>query len=371
MAGARSVVAAPPVVGTLTAMSARRRRVTIALALFGWLVLTVPNASAAVEGPCTATFNGVDVDRIDTISSPLELGAEDTLVFQGIDEQGTRQAGVEVAIMMVIVDSEEVIYGPLEGEFRADLDLGASSPYAVGLFRIRGTTDNCTAEAWLRVSGRIPLATLVGLAAAGVTIGGATAAIGAIASRRRFSPLTATVAGIACNTAHAPEIFENVVRHLSRAGRRIRILHLIDETVDAIREAHGAGTRVGILSTMGSYRVGLYREAAAAGGLQPVEPTPEVQESVVHRSVYDPTFGVKAQPTRVSDEARALADAAVRHLAERGAEIVVLGCTELPSVLPDATCHGLPVIDPATVLARALLRATYPAKLRPEPAVAG
>jgi len=177
-------------------MSARSRRVLIVLAIFGWLVLAVPSASAAVDGPCTATFNGVDVDRIDTIASPLELGAEDTLVFQGTDEQGTRQVSVEVAIMMVTVDSEKVIYGPLESEFRADLDLGAMSPYAVGLFRVRGTTDNCTAEAWLRVSGRIPLATLVGLSAAGVTVGGATAVIGAIASRRRFSPLTATLAGI-------------------------------------------------------------------------------------------------------------------------------------------------------------------------------
>jgi hypothetical protein len=171
--------------------------VIIALAVFGWLALSVPAASAAVEGPCTATFNGVDVDRIDTIASPLELGAEDTLVFQGTDEEGTQQVDVEVKILMVTVDSEAVTYGPLEGEFRADLDLGGMSPYAVGLFRVRGTTDNCTVEAWLRVSGRIPLATLVGLAAAGVTVGGATAVIGAIASRRRFSPLTATLAGIA------------------------------------------------------------------------------------------------------------------------------------------------------------------------------
>jgi hypothetical protein len=39
-------------------------------------------------------------------------------------------------------------------EFSASLDIDDVSPYGVGLFRVRGTTDNCTAEAWARISGR-------------------------------------------------------------------------------------------------------------------------------------------------------------------------------------------------------------------------
>ena len=177
-------------------MPAPHRRLVVALAVAGWLVLPASSASAAVDGPCTVTLNGVEVDRIDTISSPLELGAEDTLVLRGTDPEGTTGAVVEVAIMMITLDSETVTYQASADAFDAELDLAALSPYAVGLFRVRGTTDHCTAEAWLRVTGRLPLATLVGLAATGVAVGGAAVVIGAIISRRRYSPLTAALGGL-------------------------------------------------------------------------------------------------------------------------------------------------------------------------------
>ena len=55
----------------------------------------------------------------------------------------------------------------------------------------------------------------------------------------------------------------------------------------------------------------------------------------------------------------------IRHLRERGADAVILGCTELPLAIPEPEFEGIPLIDSTDVLARALIRETYPEKLRP------
>ena len=54
---------------------------------------------------------------------------------------------------------------------------------------------------------------------------------------------------------------------------------------------------------------------------------------------------------------------AVNHCCSRGAEAVILGCTELPLAVSHA--KDVPLIDPALALARALIRETSPQKLAP------
>ncbi len=55
---------------------------------------------------------------------------------------------------------------------------------------------------------------------------------------------------------------------------------------------------------------------------------------------------------------------ATEHLAARGAEAVILGCTELPLAVPEAMHAGVPLVNSTRALARALIAATHPAKLR-------
>lgn len=162
-----------------------------------WLLWAPGLAVAAVDGPCTATFNGVDVARIDSLSSPLELDATDTLVFAGVDQTGTQEVSVSLVLGPITIDTGDTAYGPVQEEYAATLDLEDTSPYGVGLYRITGSTDDCTANAWLRVTGRHPMATLTGLTAAGLAVGGLTGQITAIMSRRRLSPLGASIAGVA------------------------------------------------------------------------------------------------------------------------------------------------------------------------------
>jgi len=182
----------------------RPLRLLLALGMAaGWSVAAAGPAAADMTGDCAATFNGIEVDRIDSLSSPLELDIADDLIFSGTDPAGTSEATVDIVIGPVEVESGSTAYAPSSEAFTATIDLEDVSPYGVGLVRIRGATDGCMAEAWLRITGRFPLATLTGITAAGLTIGGITGQLGAIASRRRWSRAAAALGGIATGTGAA------------------------------------------------------------------------------------------------------------------------------------------------------------------------
>ncbi len=173
------------------------------------------------------------------------------------------------------------------------------------------------------------------------------------------------VAGIPCNTAHAPAIFNVIQEELARCGSRVRVLHLIEEAVRFVREQYPDVKRVGVLSTLAVYRLGLYRSALEAAGYEVVVPDENVQETIVNRTIFDPVYGLKAQSHPVSKIARQSLLTAIAHLRQKGVEAVVLGCTELPLAIPEPELDGLPMIDPALALARALIRETYPEQLKP------
>ncbi len=177
--------------------------------------------------------------------------------------------------------------------------------------------------------------------------------------------LGATAAGLPCNTAHAPRIFNVVTARLREAGARLRLLNMIEETIRFLKEEHPECTRIGVLSTLGSYRIGLHKRALEAAGLEAVLPDENVQEHIVHRTIYDPSYGLKAQSNPPSKIARQSLLNAIEHLREKGAEAILLGCTELALAIPEAEVEALPIIDPTVVLARALIRETYPDKLKP------
>ena len=179
----------------------------------------------------------------------------------------------------------------------------------------------------------------------------------------KLETLGATVAGMPCNSAHMPPIFDVVSSTLHAGHHHIRILHLIDETIRFVQEALPHVRRVGPLSTLGTFRLGVYKQAIADAGLEPVMPTETVQENLVNRAIYHPEFGIKAQSAPVTERARTMVQGAMDHLWDQGAEAVILGCTELPLAVPDATQPE--IVDPARALARALIRETYPHKLRP------
>lgn len=180
---------------------------------------------------------------------------------------------------------------------------------------------------------------------------------------RRLEAAGAEVVGIPCNTAHCPPIFDVLRERLREAGTRLRFVHMIEETARTIRERFPSVERVGVLSSLAVFRLDLYKDVLEAAGFEAVRPSEEVQREVVNRVIFDREHGIKAHSAPVTDRARADLRAAVRGLREAGAEAVVLGCTEFPLAIPEPELDGLPMVDPTTVLARALIREAGPEKL--------
>ena len=54
---------------------------------------------------------------------------------------------------------------------------------------------------------------------------------------------------------------------------------------------------------------------------------------------------------------------AIRHLNQGGAEVIVLGCTELPLAIKEDCIDDIPILDPAKIMVEKLIRETYPDKL--------
>ena len=171
----------------------------------------------------------------------------------------------------------------------------------------------------------------------------------------------ATVIGMPCNTAHSPRILDAALEKLNATGRPVRFVHMIDAVVRHVRQRCGEGARVGILSTLATLETRLYQDSLERAGLEALHPAPDgcarVQEAISNRE-----YGIKAR-NPVTERARAdLLDEA-RRLAGN-ADAIILGCTEIPLALPEKELGGVPLIDATDILARELVRAFAPEKLR-------
>ena len=173
---------------------------------------------------------------------------------------------------------------------------------------------------------------------------------------RQLEKAGATVAGIACNTSYCQGIYEVILAELDRTDTRISLVNMPDATCASIRERYPAISRVGIMVTNGTYRSGIYREALLRRGYDVVSPGRRLQEEVIHPLIYDPIFGLKATPNIVSPQARLLAAKAMDFFYHNGAELVLLGCTDLSILQTEGILRGIPVADSTDALAVALIR---------------
>lgn len=164
---------------------------------------------------------------------------------------------------------------------------------------------------------------------------------------------------IPCNTAH---YFHGQMQ----AAVSIPILHMIREAADEVVRRHPECKTVGLLATTGTLQTGLYAKEFAARGIGVVTPDEAVERDCVMQAVYG---HIKAGTGR--QEAEDLLARAGDHVEAKGAQVIVLGCTEIPLAFNPARAH-VPVVNATRVLAEAAIR-TYRQPGRqplPEPAVA-
>ena len=179
---------------------------------------------------------------------------------------------------------------------------------------------------------------------------------------RRLDDAGCAVAGVPCNTAHAPAIYDRLLDGLLADGRDLRLLHIVDAIVDNVGEVAPGATHVGVLATTSSIKNRLHQVGLEAAGYGAVIPSAAVQEAV-QSTIFAP-WGLKAQSDPPDPRAREVLLEATEHLVERGADAVILGCTELPLAVPERRHEGVPFVNSTRALARALIRATHPEKLR-------
>ncbi|KAB7622860.1 aspartate/glutamate racemase family protein [Alkalilimnicola sp. S0819] len=181
---------------------------------------------------------------------------------------------------------------------------------------------------------------------------------------RMLDEMGVAVAAIPCNTAHAAPIFDPVVGQLQAEERRIRLISMVDALADHLLAEAPRLTRLGVLATSGAVRADVYGLALQRWGVEVLYPG-ERRQRALQAALYDPDYGIKATGQPVSLKARTALLDALQDLRLRGAESVVLACSELPLAVRPGVLAGCPIIDATAVLARALLREVAPARLRP------
>ncbi|WP_255755069.1 aspartate/glutamate racemase family protein [Massilia sp. erpn] len=163
---------------------------------------------------------------------------------------------------------------------------------------------------------------------------------------KRLELNEATHIALPCNTAHA---------YIARIQPRLSvpIVNMLAETVAHIGRHWPGRPKVGLLATSGTIASGVYHEAAAGHALDLIMPDASHQAYVME-AIYGER-GVKAG--YVDGACKEALLRAMAHLAERGAGIVILGCTELPLILTQHAAyrigaHTVALLDPTELLAR-------------------
>jgi len=145
-----------------------------------------------------------------------------------------------------------------------------------------------------------------------------------------------------CNTAHA---FLSSIR----GSLKVSILDMIEETTRVVTQDYPTATSVGLLATTGTIGTRLYQHALERHGVRVLTPDALTQNTRIMEAIYMVKAG------ELGDIPIRMIENAARNLVQRGADLLLAGCTELP-LLMNRPIDGIPVLDPTTILAQAVVR---------------
>jgi aspartate racemase len=157
---------------------------------------------------------------------------------------------------------------------------------------------------------------------------------------RRLEAAGADFIVMATNTMHL--VFDEI-----QASIQIPMLSLLDAVGEAILAAEMK--TVGLLGTRYTMEKPLYQDALGQRGITVLVPDAE-DRRYVDAVIYDELVA-----GQVRDESRRGFTTVISRLAERGAQGVILGCTEIP-MLVNETDAGMRLFDTTAIHAEAALR---------------
>lgn len=149
--------------------------------------------------------------------------------------------------------------------------------------------------------------------------------------------------GIVCNTAHL--ILEDL-----KTNTNIPFVSIIDEVTKKVSKAKI--NKVGLLATPVTINSGLYQKVLGEQKINVVTPSKTAQR-IVERLIRNILAG------KIDDTDRQKLILVAESLKRKGAQGIILGCTELPLIFPKD--FNLPVFDSIEILARALLEKFFEA----------
>ena len=160
---------------------------------------------------------------------------------------------------------------------------------------------------------------------------------------RRLEGAGAQVIAIPCNTAHL--WYQQMTLQAT-----VPLLHIVEAVCDDLVRLGIMDARIGLMGTPATLELGLYQGPLTQRGYSVITPDKEELQLCI-----DAIAAVKANRP---EAAFAPAAACITRLAARGADVVVLGCTELPLAVPHAQRAALGVVltDSIDALARAAIR---------------
>lgn len=159
-------------------------------------------------------------------------------------------------------------------------------------------------------------------------------------SAKALQTAGADVLGIATNTMHM--VAEKVQSEID-----IPLIHIADPTAKALKD--DGFERIGLLGTRFTMDMPFYKDRLAEAGFEVL--TPDVGVTNLNGIIYEQLcHGIVTEPSR------AIYVQAIERLAARGAEAVILGCTEIGMLISDET-SPLPTYDTTQLHAEALVTA--------------
>ncbi len=187
-------------------------------------------------------------------------------------------------------------------------------------------------------------------------------AIGIVKSIKRLNREGASVIGIACNAAHSELIMSKVEQETE--NEEIEIINMIDETRKFVIEQFPEIKRIGVLSITGAYLSKVYENSFSHTHISIIPLKPELQKQV-HDVIWNSEYGIKARSNPVTKIAKEKLLDIIRIFEDKGAEAIILGCTEIPLALKEKRIRGLICINPTEILARSIIKKVNPTKLKP------
>ena len=160
------------------------------------------------------------------------------------------------------------------------------------------------------------------------------------------------IVGVPCNTFHSPIIFNLFKDIVTSERQNIEIVNMIESTVKYIEDKKYKN--VGLLSTEGTRKTRIYQDLIEERGMD-MTIVPENQQSKVDDIIYDDKYGIKSLSYATDDVTNRM-QRIIDRLIDKGADTVILGCTELPIAIPDKYHNNIEMINPVDILAKEMLK---------------